>query len=38
MSRHHGMSHVDWIFAACIVVGALALACIGDYPEALRWW
>jgi hypothetical protein len=38
MSRHHKMSHVDWIIGVCVVVGAIALACIGDYPDALRFW
>ena len=38
MSRDHGMNRMDWMLAVFVVVGAFALACIGDYPEALTWW
>jgi len=32
------MTWLDWAFAAFVVIGATALACIGDYPEALKFW
>jgi hypothetical protein len=36
--KTHGMTYKDWILAVFVVVGAMALACIGDYPEALKFW
>jgi preprotein translocase subunit SecG len=31
------MTRVDWILAAFVVIGSIALAFIGDYPEFMKW-
>jgi hypothetical protein len=30
------MNRVDWILAAFVIVGSIALSFIGDYPEFLQ--
>ena len=31
------MNRIDWILAAFVIVGSIALSYIGDYPEFLKW-
>ena len=31
------MTRFDWILAVFVVVGSIALASIGHYPEFMKW-
>jgi len=35
-NENHGMGRLEWMLLACCLIGAMALAFVGDYPEWMK--